>query len=216
MPRAFIFDMNGVIVNDERIHQASWRQLCQKYGLNLTEEQFTHHVFGRTEKDTLNYLFKKELTDQELAPYLAERVELAIELYKPEIALTQGLADFLNDLQANQIPTAIATSARWPYVNFVLDTLHIRQYFQAVVTAEDVIKGKPDPEIYLKAAKQLGVDPADCVVIEDSVSGIKAAQAAGMSVVGITTTHQAAELALAEKIVGSFSELSVQNLALKA
>lgn len=214
MRKAFIFDMNGVIVNDERFHQASWRKLCEKYGFELTEEEFKHNVFGRTEKDTLNYLFQKQLTDEELEPYLTERVNIAIELYKPEIALTEGLAIFLEDLATHTIPTAIATSARWPYTNFVLDTLNIRKYFNAVVTAEDIQKGKPDPEIYVKAASKLGANPELCVAIEDSVSGIKAAKAAGMYVVGITTTHGKEELGLADRVVDSFKEVTVENLEL--
>lgn len=214
MRKAFIFDMNGVIVNDERIHQASWRKLCDKYGFKLTEEEFKHNVFGRTEKDTLNYLLQKELSDQELEPYLAERVQIAIDLYRPQISLTEGLTDFLEDLFRHSIPTAIATSARWPYTNFVLDTLNIRKYFKAVVTAEDIENGKPDPEIYLKAASKLKREPSLCVAIEDSVSGIQSAKAASMYVVGITTTHNKEELGLADKVVNSFQELSVEGLEL--
>jgi beta-phosphoglucomutase family hydrolase len=216
MRRAFIFDMNGVIVNDEHVHQASWRMLCDKYGVSLTEEEFKQKVYGRTEKETLNFLFQKQLSEKELEPYLAERVQFAIEFYKPEISLTNGLGGFLEDLATNEIPTAIATSARWPYVNFVLDTLNIRKYFRVVVTAEDIKNGKPDPEIYLRAAEMLGVDPALCVAVEDSVSGIKAAKAAGMYVVGITTTHGKEELGLADRIVDSFKELSVNSLDLKS
>jgi beta-phosphoglucomutase len=214
MKKAFIFDMNGVIVDDERIHQASWRQLCEKYGFKLTEDQFKHNVFGRTEKDTLNFLFQKELTDRELQPYLDERVQIAIELYKAEITLTEGLADFLEDLKKHEIPTAIATSARRPYTNFVLDTLSIRHYFKAIVTAEDIRNGKPNPEIYLKATEKLGVNPEQSIAIEDSVSGIKAAQAAGMYVIGITTTHSREELNFADRVINSFKEVSVENVGL--
>jgi beta-phosphoglucomutase-like phosphatase (HAD superfamily) len=214
MYKALIFDMNGVIVNDERIHQASWRQLCKKYGFELSEEQFKQFVFGRTEKDTLNYLFDKELTEAELAPYLAERVEIAIELYKPDIALTDGLATFLKDLAAHHVPLAIATSARWPYTNFVLDTLSIRPHFKSVVTAEDIQNGKPHPEIYLKAAAQLGIAPEECIAIEDSVSGIKSAKTAQMYVVGITTTHLASELKQADRVIETFNDLTPQNLGL--
>ncbi len=214
MKKAFIFDMNGVIVNDERIHQESWRKISQKYGFKLTEDQFKHHVFGHTEKDTFNYLFQRNLTDDELEPYLNERVKIAIDLYKSQIELTDGLLDFLNDLQKHEIPTAIATSARIPYTNFVLDTLNIRPYFKGIVTAEDIEKSKPDPEIYLKAAKKINVLPGDCVAIEDSLSGIKSAKSAGMFIVGITTTHDRNELKLADRVVDSFSELSVESLEL--
>lgn len=214
MKSALIFDMNGVIVDDERFHQASWRQLCKEHGFVLSEDQFKHNVFGRTERDTLNYLFQKQMTDVELAPYLEERVKIAIELYKPEICLTEGLEIFLKDLKEHQIPTAIATSARWPYTNFVLDTLKIRNYFQAIVTADDIQNGKPNPEIYLKAAEKIGVNPKLSIAVEDSVSGIRAAKAAGMYVIGITTTHVRKELELADMVINSFKEIDVELLEL--
>lgn len=88
---AIIFDMNGVIIDDERIHQESWRQLCKKYGFQLTEEEFKHNVFGRTEADTLSSLFRRQLTPEEINNYSAERVEIAISIFKPKLALTNGL-----------------------------------------------------------------------------------------------------------------------------
>lgn len=212
MFQAVVFDMNGVIVNDERIHQESWRRLCAKYGFQLTEDEFKHHVFGRTEADTLAYLFHKELTSEELNQYSKERVEIAIQLFRPSLALTDGLLAFLEELHAHTIPLAIATSARRPYTNFILDGLDIRKFFQFVVTAEEITHGKPDPEIYLAAAKGIQVPPKDCVAFEDSLSGIKSAKAAGMKVIGITTTHTAEELSMADKIIASFKEMSVKNL----
>src|SRR3990170_4600540 len=98
MMQAVIFDMNGVIVDDERIHQESWRQLCQKYDFHLTEEEFKHNVNGRTEADTFAYLFRKQLTPQELEKYSAERVKIAISLFRPNFALTDGLLNLLQQL----------------------------------------------------------------------------------------------------------------------
>ncbi len=205
--------MNGVIINDERIHQESWRQLSKKYDFHLTEQDFTEHVFGKTEKDTFAYLFGKELTPAELEKHSAERVEIAIDLFTPQLALTDGLEDFLKELEKNSIPIAIATSARRTYTNFILDGLNIRHYFQKVVTSEDVTRGKPDPEIYLLAAKELGASPQNCIVFEDSLSGIKSGKAAGMKVIAITTTHKREELSSADKIIDSFSELSLTDLS---
>lgn len=212
MFQAIIFDMNGVIINDERIHQESWRQLCQKYGFHLTEEEFKHSVFGRTEADTFTYLFHRQLSPSELEEYSAERVKIAISIFKPKLALTEGLLSFLQDLHTHGIPLAIATSSRKPYTDFILDGLNIRQFFKQVVTAEEIFKGKPDPEIYLLAAKRLQIDPSKCIVFEDSLSGIKSAQAAGMKVIGITTTHPAEELDIVDKIINSFIDISVNDL----
>ncbi|MEO8581746.1 MAG: HAD family phosphatase [Patescibacteria group bacterium] len=212
MFKAVVFDMNGVIVDDERIHQESWRQLCQKYGFHLTEDDFKHKVFGRTEADTFTYLFHKQLSRIELQQYSSERVKIAISIFKPKLALTEGLLQFLQELQAKNIPLAIATSARKPYTDFILDGLNVREFFKQIVTAEEISKGKPDPEIYLLAAKRISIDPKDCVAFEDSLSGIKSAQAAGMKVVGITTTHTVKELDIANKIIKSFKNITVEEL----
>lgn len=212
MFQAVIFDMNGVIVNDERIHQESWRQLCQKYGFDLTEDEFKHNIFGRTEADTLTYLFHKQLTPEDIEKYSAERIKIAISIFKPKLALTEGLLQFLQKLQADNIPLAIATSSRKPYTNFILGGLNIRHFFKQVITAEEISKGKPDPLIYLLAARKLSINPKNCVVFEDTISGIKSAHSAGMKVIGITTTHTAEELNIADKIIDSFKNINIGDL----
>lgn len=212
MKRAVIFDMNGVIVDDERIHQESWRQFCQRHNFHITEDEFKHNVFGRTETETFQYLFHREIPPEEMQKYLTERVTIAMDIFRPKLAPTQGIVGFIQSLHKDGIPLAIATSARKPYTSFILDGLDLRKYFSAVVTAEDIIKGKPDPEIYLKAAEELHIAPALCIAVEDSLSGIKAAKAAGMKVIGITTTHKADELTLANIVIESFAGFSIMQL----
>lgn len=212
MLKAAIFDMNGVIIDDERIHQESWRQICKKYNFHLTEDEFKHNIFGRTEADTFEYLFHRQLTPEELAKFSDERVKTAIDIFKPQLTPTIGLLNLLEELTKQNISVAIATSARWPYTNFILDGLNIRKYFKEIVTAEDIKKGKPDPEIYLKTAEKLGVDPHDCVVFEDTLSGIKSAHSAGMKVIAITTTHKAEELSSADAIIPSFNDINANFL----
>lgn len=118
----------------------------------------------------------------------------------------------MEELEKERIPLAIATSARKPYTNFILDGLNIRKFFQQIATAEEITKGKPDPEIYLLAANKLGVDPRKCLAFEDALSGIKSAQAAGLKVIGITTTHSAEELKIADKIIDSFKDITIKTL----
>lgn len=210
--KAVIFDLNGVVVNDERIHQEAWRQFCGKHNLEISEDEFKDKVFGRTEKDVLNYLFKRGLSRKELEKHSTERTQIAIGLFKPIMKLTAGLEKFLRLLSGGNIPLALATSSRIPYANFILEGLKIRKYFKAVITAEDVRQGKPNPEIYKRVIQRLQVNPADCVVFEDTVSGIKAAKAAGMRVIAITTTHGAKELNLADRIINTFEELTLKDL----
>lgn len=204
--------MNGVIINDERIHQESWRQLCKKYNLSLTEEEFKQNVFGRTEKDTFQYLLKKEINEDELVERSAERVRIAMDILKPQMVLTDGLKEFLNDLHANNVPVAIATSSRRPYTDLILDGLNIRKYFSFVITAEEVIEGKPNPEIYTKTAEAMKVAPEDCVVFEDSISGIKSGKSAGMKVIALASTHGAGELSLADKVINTFRGLKTDDV----
>lgn len=204
--------MNGVIINDELIHHESIRQYCRKHGFNLTEEDLAQNVFGRTEKEIFEYLYKRPITLEELEKYSNERVDGTIAIFKPQLKMTDGLEILLKNLYANNIPMAIATNSRNRYFNFIVDSLGIRKYFKVVVTAEDVTKGKPDPEIYLTAAKKLQVGSNDCVVFEDTMMGIKSAKAAGMKVIAVTTTYLKEELSLADKIIDSFDEINVESL----
>ncbi|NOY14910.1 MAG: HAD family phosphatase [bacterium] len=212
MLRGVVFDMNGVIIDDERVHQESWRRLCRKYGFHVTEEEFRTQIFGRTELDTLKYLFKDNLDPDKLQSYLNERVQIAMEILGPNPKPTAGVVEFIKNLYKVGIPIALATSSRRPYTQFVLDRFDIKHFFKCVVTAQDIKHGKPDPEIYLTAVECIGVDPLACVAIEDSVSGITSAKRAGMKVIGITTTHSASQLQGADMVIDSFKSLETRDL----
>ncbi len=211
--KAVIFDMNGVIINDERHHQNSWRALIHRHPTLFktpTEDEFTHEIFGRSERSTLTYLLGRSVTDGELEQFSAERVDVVKSLFNPPI-LAEGLDNLLGELQAQNIPVGIATGSRPNYTNHILDGTGIHSYIKAVVTADDIVNSKPDPEIYLKTAKALGVSPADCVVFEDTISGIRAARAAGIYVIAIASTHSEDELALADEVIRSFSQVKLEG-----
>ncbi|HUB93484.1 MAG TPA: HAD family phosphatase [Verrucomicrobiae bacterium] len=212
MIKAVIFDMNGVIIDDEQFHREAWRRYCKRHGFRLTEDDFKHHVFGTTEKDTFQFLYGRSLSDAEVESFSNERVDEVIELVKSRATVPPGLKDLIEDITSAGMKLGIATSARRRYFNFVMDQLKLREYFSAVLTAQDVHKGKPDPEIYVGCAKRLQVDPRECVVIEDTISGIKSGQAADMKVIAITTTHPKDELTIADLIVSSFKELSIERI----
>ena len=133
MLKAVIFDMNGVIIDDERIHQESWRQLGKKYKFNLTDENFKYNVFGKTEKDVFKYLFKRSLSNNELEKYSSERVKIVMDMFRSKMAMTSGFLEFCESLRKNNILLAIATSSRKQYTNFILDGLAIRYLFQKIV-----------------------------------------------------------------------------------
>jgi beta-phosphoglucomutase len=212
MIKAVIFDMNGVIVNDERIHEEAWKEWCTAHGFTVSEEQFSELVFGRTEKDVFSFLLQREVTPQELEQFSNERVDIAIRIFQPLLAPTPGFLPFVQYLANHTIKLAIATSSRNRYANFILDSLEIRQYFPVIVTAEDITNGKPDPQIYQMAANRLGVLPTECLVFEDTHSGIASAKAADMRVVAIATTHTPEELTDAHIVIPSFEVLDYTQL----
>ena len=216
--KAVIFDMNGVIIRDERFHQQSWRELCAVNPDTFkppSEEEFKHNVFGRTEQATLEYLLGRPITQDELDYYSDIRVGIVKNLFGPHLALTEGLKELLEHLKEENVPLGIATSSRTNYVSFILDRLGIRGFFSTVATAENIPvgRGKPHPDIYEKTARELGVSPTSCIVFEDTVSGIKAGRDAGAIVIAVATTHEAAELTrFAHKVVPDFQGLTLDFL----
>lgn len=211
MAKAIIFDMDGVIVDDEKFKQQAWVEYCKRHGLDLTESEIKNKFTGRTARENFNYLYKRTLTEEELEKYHNEKVGITIELSKGKLKLVDGLQELLNVILSNHIKMAVATSSRRFYFDFIMDTFTLRKYFLVTLTADDIRKGKPDPEIYLKAAEMLHVQPVDCIVFEDSISGIKAGKAAGMKVIAIATTHTPKELTIADMVINNFREISVKD-----
>jgi beta-phosphoglucomutase len=208
---AFLFDMDGVIVDSNPAHKIALKQFCEKYGHHLTEEQLRTKIYGRTNKDWITNVFGN-LEPAQLKKYADEKEALFRSLYADTIKAIDGLEDFLKLLDKYQIDRAIATSAPIGNVNFTLEKTGLRKYFTTILDESFVSKGKPNPEIYLKTAAALNYKPEHCIVIEDSLSGVKSGKAAGCKVVGITTTHSAAELSETDYVIDNFSELDPKRL----
>lgn len=212
IPLAVIFDMDGVIVDNITYHFDSWKQFCAAHSFTLSEDELTRYVNGRVAREVLEYLFKRELTAEEVHRYTEEKEGIYRRLYRPHLQPTRGLVDFLQQLKAQGIPTAVATSAPATNIDFTLTGTGVKEYFRTIVDARHVKRGKPDPEIYLKAAEQIGVTPERCVVIEDALLGIESGLAAGMKVIGIATTHRPEELTHTHLVVKDFTELSYEKV----
>ena len=212
MDFSIIFDMDGVIVNNNPYHKKAWKLFCKKHNLSLTDQELESKIYGRTGDEVLSYLFNKELKLEIIEQYSTEINKNYRELFAPHIKPIIGLKEFLDDLNQENIKYAIATSAPPINVNFVLSKTRLTEYFQIIVDDTQITKSKPSPEIYLKTANRLNVEPGVCIVIEDSISGIDAALNAGMKVVGITTTHNSEELKHTDLIINNFLELSVSRL----
>lgn len=212
MLRALLFDMNGVLVDDMAFHERAWIALAARHGKELTLDEFRQKLSGRRNRDNLHYLFGDALTASEIRAYEAEKEEAYRAAFRPHLAPLPGLLDLLDAARAAGLGIAVATSAPPENIDFVLDGLDLRRRFDAVVGEAEVKRSKPDPEIYLAAASRLGLAPGQCIVFEDSLAGIASGKAAGMPVVGITTTHIAGELVGCALVVADFRGLTVAAL----
>jgi len=192
--RAVLFDMDGVVIDNLPYHVDAWLLYCERHGIYLTREIFYKDLNGLNSKDTFEWLLKREITREEINLFEEEKEEIYRGFYRSFLAPAPGLMDFLALLKANGIKTALGTSAGPGNIDFILDGLGIRAQFDAVIGGAEVTKGKPDPEIYVRAAGLVHVNPEDCWVIEDSLQGIEAGLSAGMKVVGMTTSHSSEEL----------------------
>jgi beta-phosphoglucomutase len=208
---AFVFDMDGVIIDSNPFHKISLKQFCKKYGYDLGEEQLREKIYGRTNKDWIVNVFGP-LDEKKLREYADEKEALFREIYQNDIKPVDGLVAFLQQLDARKLPRAIATSAPRANVDFTLSKTGTGKYFPIILDESFVSKGKPDPEIYLKTAAALKFEPGNCIVFEDSLSGVKAGKNAGCKVVGITTTHTREELHETDLVIDNFNDLDPQEL----
>lgn len=212
---AVIFDFDGVVIDSHHAHERSWFMLADEIGKSLTWEQF-NSTFGQRNETIIPLLGWAEQSDVARIKELGDRKEVLYReiLAKEGTEALPGVVALLEDLKAAGIPTAVGTSAQRKNIECAFGLLGIGHLFQDVAASEDVSRGKPDPEIFLKAAAKLGADPARCVVIEDAHVGLRAARAAGMKCVGVTTTHPAESLAteMPDRIVTTLEALDAAAL----
>ncbi len=211
---AAIFDMDGVIADTNPYHTIAWREYYQRNGKPLSDADFVKHVSGNHNRAIARHLFEgQELTDTKAYQIGDEKEALFRELYAPHMVPVPGIPAFLKVLKAAGIKMAVATSAPVENLDFIMEKLGLRDYFDVLLHEKLVSRPKPDPEIYQKAMLMLGVDPTDSVIFEDSMTGIKAARAAGAWVVGVATTHTPEELAgVADFVIRDFEGLAVSDL----
>jgi len=183
------------MIDDMHYHELAWYDVFVKQlKAPLTFEEVKAQLYGRSD-EIFNRIFGPEKFSIEDIESITNRKE---ERYREEfishLKLIKGLDTFLEKLRSNKVPLAIGTAAPVLNVDFVLDNLKLRHYFQAVIGPDDVAVSKPDPEVFLKASSSLGIPPEHCVVFEDSPKGIEAASRAGMKAIGVTSYHTSDEL----------------------
>jgi beta-phosphoglucomutase len=206
--KAYLFDMDGVLVNNCHDHVLAWLEFAKRRGGRLTEAEVIAWM-GAPARDYLVRMFDAPLTEAQIAAFTREKEAIYREIYRPHLAPSAGLIPFLERARAAGVACAITTGGSMDNVDFVLDGLGIRGFFSCIVDSSRYAHGKPAPDCYLQTAAALGVAPADCRVFEDAINGIEAAQAAGMEVYALvgTNTREALAAANPTRVFASFDEL---------
>jgi beta-phosphoglucomutase len=206
--QGFIFDMDGVIIDNHQFHFRAWMEFAEKYQFELNETIYRTKFNGKINADLFKMIFGP-LSIEQIQAYSLEKETDYQKLYEKQMKPLAGLVDFLNQLKVKNYKIALGTSAPKPNVDFTLDGLGLRHYFDSIVDGSQVTKGKPDPEVYLKCSSLLGLPPNQCIVFEDSIAGLESGKNAGCRIVGIATSHKREELLGAvEQIIDDFTEVS--------
>jgi HAD superfamily hydrolase (TIGR01509 family) len=207
-----IFDMDGVLADTHPIHRRAWREFLYEQGRSVSEKELDYIEEGHKLKEMMIH-FLGPLSPSELSAH-GERKRQLFYMADAEVRTFPGVVALLRELRGVGIPTAVATSASRVRAHTLLAKLGLEQYFRFIVTGDDVDLGKPDPAIFSRAAQLMDVAPESCLVIEDSSAGVQAANAAGMTCLGIATGERASALlrAGAARIVADLSGLSLQRL----
>ena len=214
--KAFLFDLNGTIIDDMEYHVKAWYDILNNdLKGNLSWNQVREQMYGKNSELLVRVFGKRKFSKDRMNELSLEKERRYQQAYLPHLKLITGLEDFLEKAQASNISMAIGSAAIPFNIDFILDNLHIRNYFRAIVSADDVAISKPHPETYLRAADLLMVAPKDCVVFEDAPKGVEAAQQAGMKAVVLTTMHEPQEFAEFTNvlaIVKDYADTSLQVL----
>ncbi|MBK7405366.1 MAG: HAD family phosphatase [Phycisphaerales bacterium] len=188
-----IFDMDGVLVMTEDAHWQSWRTAAAPRGVDVSHELFLS-CFGRINPDCVRIIFGEGIPPDESSRIADEKERAFRDIIRSAVPIAPGVLPLLQGLRDAGAAIAVGSSAPPENVDLVLDAGQIRPFFSAAVNGSQVARGKPAPDVFLRAAELLGLPPARCLVIEDAPAGIRAARAAGMIAVGVATTHPAAQL----------------------
>ena len=209
---AVIFDMDGVICHTNPYHSLAFREFFSARDLTPTDEEFAEHMFGKSNSYILSHFLKRPVTGDEFIQMEEEKEGLFRKIYEPHIQPIAGITDFISDLKQNNVKLGVATSAPYANLELILSRVNIREKLGSILASEDVKKHKPDPEVYLKSAANLGIAPDQCLVFEDSFSGISAALNAGMRVVGVLTSHTKEELPPCNLYINDYIDLSYNKI----
>ncbi len=199
--KAFIFDLNGTMIDDMSFHILVWQKIVNDFGANLSLEEVKKQCYGKN-GDLLERIFPNRFNEDEKEIIGFEKEMEYQKIYKPHLKLINGLVSFLDNAKSKNIEIGIGSAAIMFNINFVLNGFGIANYFKTIVSADDVAESKPHPETFTKCADELGVAYKDCIVFEDAPKGVECAANAGMQCVVLTTMHAKEDFAGYDNIIG--------------
>lgn len=214
LPKAFIFDLNGTIIDDMGYHAIAWENIVNNT-LNggLTFEQVKAQMYGKNEELLVRIFGEGKFTAEEMAALSIQKEHAYQSAYKPVMKCIDGFETFAQKASDNGIVMGIGSAAIMFNINFILDGLNLHRFFKVIVSADDVTISKPDPETFLKAATLLGVSPEDCIVFEDAPKGVESAANAGMRCVVLTTMHPKEEFSDYDNILFFIDDYTNEQLS---
>jgi len=212
MKQCVIFDMDGVICHTNPHHVKAFEAFFDNYKVPYSEAEFEEHMYGKHNGYIMSHFFKRSVAGDELKKLEDEKESMFREIYKDKVETIPHYLEFLNQLKSRNFKTAVATSAPRANLDLIIKALKIEDKMDSMMSSEDVKHHKPDPEVYLKSAECVGVAPSNCIVFEDSFSGVSAALNAGMKVVGVLSTHTKEQLPPCNFYINDYSEINVEKV----
>lgn len=212
---AFIFDMDGTLIDNMQYHTLAWTALLAEYGIRIDPNSFVKQTAGLNNVDILRQFISPDLRPEEITELSLYKERLYRKLYRPHVRGLPGVEKFLQAAGDLGISLGLATAAGSENIDFILSRLGVKHLFTSIVSSEDLLNGKPHPEIFLKTAASLGVPPGRCLVFEDALLGIEAARRAAMQAVLVTTTLSADQIedrTSIRAVIKDFSEIEIAGL----
>jgi beta-phosphoglucomutase len=202
-----LFDMDGTMVHNQLFHRMAWLEFAKRHGFHWTDDEIREKTSGKGNSQVIPMLFGREVSPEDITKYANEKEEIYRELYSNHVEAISGLPTIFDELKSRGIKIAMATTAQKKNRDFIISRLHLENILDAVVGEEDFTKPKPDPELLLKAAEAIKIDPHECIMFDDAPIGVEAAHRAGMKIICLTTTHGEDEFPGADFIIDTYDNL---------
>lgn len=212
MIKAVIFDMDGVISDTLGFHARAESKVLTSYGIKMTPRQIIREFNAVPDPVMFKAIFSRFNTYADIGKVIDEKWKIMQKFLKKNVNAIPGSLEFINLLHKNSIILGLASSTPMEFIEFITKTFNVKEKFKAFTSTAEVKHGKPSPDRFLLTAKKLGMKPQECLVMEDAVNGIVAAQRANMKCIAITTTHKKEELQGADRVIKSFKEIALEDL----